>query len=207
MLRQAAGPATVRDIVPAPRSDPRGAAFGGLLLPLILAGIVTGALGAVLFAGRARLTWLLGAPAAAGLLTVGIAQGGFDVLRGDWILNSAAVALGVLAVAAAVTGLTARIGRAGIGVVALLMVLVGNPWSGVGSAPELLPEPAAAIGQLLPPGAAGSLLRSVAFFDGAGAAGPLAVLAVWVLAGLGAVMAAGYAVRASSQPAMSSTTR
>jgi hypothetical protein len=48
------------------------------------------------------------------------------------------------------------------------MVLVGNPLSGISSAPERLPEPAGALGPLLPPGAGGSLLRSTAFFDGAG---------------------------------------
>ena len=40
------------------------------------------------------------------------------------------------------------------------MVLVGNPFSGVGSAPELLPQPVGGIGQLMPPGAGGNLLRS-----------------------------------------------
>lgn len=205
-LAQAARGAAVTDVVPAPEADPRGAAFASLLLPLILGGIVTGALGALLFRGAQRLAWLVGASAGAGLLTVAIVQGGFDVLRGGWLLNAGAVALGMLAVAAAVAGLAVRAGPRGIGAVALLMVLVGNPWSGVASAPELLPEPAGALGQLLPPGAAASLLRSVAFFDGAGAATPLAVLAVWALAGLGAVAAAGY-VRASSQAAMSSSTR
>lgn len=91
--------------------------------------------------------------------------------------------LTVLAVGAAVAGLAAVAGRAGAALGALLMVLVGNPLSGVSSAPELLPAPAGAIGQLLPPGAGGTLLRSTAFFDGAGAAAPLAVLASWVLLG------------------------
>lgn len=56
---------------------------------------------------------------------------------------------------------------------ALLMVMLGNPFSGVTSAPELLPEPFGMIGQRLPPGAGGSLPRSVAFFDGSAAGGAL----------------------------------
>jgi hypothetical protein len=45
---------------------------------------------------------------------------------------------------------------------------------------------------LLPPGAAASLLRSVAFFDGAGAQRPVLVLLAWagfalVLFGIGAI--------------------
>jgi hypothetical protein len=87
-------------------------------------------------------------------------------------------------------GLAALLGRAGAALGALLMVLVGNPLSGVSSAPELLPEPAGAIGQLLPPGAGGSLLRSTAFFDGAAASGPLVVLAAWIAIGLVAAVAA-----------------
>jgi hypothetical protein len=75
-------------------------------------------------------------------------------------------------------------GRAGAAVGALLTVLVGNPLSGVSSAPELLPAPAGALGQLLPPGAGGSPLHSTAFFDGAGAGAPLTVLAAWVVLGL-----------------------
>lgn len=98
------------------------------------------------------------------------------------------LALAVLAVSATATGLVSLSGKPGIGVAALTMVLVGNPWSGVTSAPELLPEPAGTmIGQLLPPGAAGTLLRSVAYFDGAAVIGPLTVLLVWAVAGLTAV--------------------
>ncbi|WP_158693100.1 hypothetical protein [Streptomyces viridochromogenes] len=53
--------------------------------------------------------------------------------------------------AAGVAGLAALIGKAGIGVGALLIVLIGNPFSGAASAPELLPAPMGLIGQWLPP--------------------------------------------------------
>ncbi|HCA87554.1 MAG TPA: hypothetical protein DEQ61_20045, partial [Streptomyces sp.] len=88
----------------------------------------------------------------------------------------------------AVAGSAALLGRAGLGLGALLVVLLGNPLSGVTSAPQLLPEPAGAIGQLLPPGAGGALLRSVSFFDGSGAGMPALVLAVWTVLGLAAVL-------------------
>ena len=60
----------------------------------------------------------------------------------------------------------------------------GNPLSGMTSAPEMLPSGWGALGQLLPPGAAGTALRSVSFFDGAGAGRPLVVLTCWLVAGL-----------------------
>jgi hypothetical protein len=71
---------------------------------------------------------------------------------------------------------------------ALLMVLVGNPWSGLSTAPELLPRPLGDIGQLMPPGAGGNALRSTAFFDGADAGGHLLVLVVWAALGLAALV-------------------
>ena len=71
---------------------------------------------------------------------------------------------------------------------ALAVFLLGNPLSGLTSAPEMLPQPWGALGQSLPPGAGGTLLRSVAFFDGAGAAVSGWVLGAW--AGVGLALAA-----------------
>ncbi|WP_073881324.1 hypothetical protein [Streptomyces sp. CB00316] len=78
---------------------------------------------------------------------------------------------------AAPVGLAAAaVAHSGLGVVTLLKILLGDPLSGVASAPQLLPEPVGALGQWLPPGAGGSLLRSVAFFDGGAAGGPARTL-------------------------------
>jgi hypothetical protein len=155
------------------------------VLPLVLAGMASGLL-VWLAGGSWPVRWaaLVIASALAGLVAAGIAQGWLGVIGGSWAVNAGVFGLTVLAVGATVAGLAAVAGRAGAALGALLMVLVGNPLSGVSSAPELLPAPAGALGQLLPPGAGGTLLRSTAFFDGAGAAGPLAVLAAWVLLGL-----------------------
>ena len=103
-------------------------------------------------------------------------QSWLDVVGGNWAANAAAMSLTVLAIASLVGGLWALLGELGLILAALAMVLIGNPFSGVGSAPELLPEPVGAIGQLMPPGAGGNLLRSTGFFDGAAAGGHAAVL-------------------------------
>ena len=63
-------------------------------------------------------------------------------------------------------------------------MLVGNPFSGMTSAPEMLPTGWSTLGQWLPPGATGTLLRSVAFFDGAGGTRALWILVGWVVLGL-----------------------
>jgi hypothetical protein len=192
LLREdfAAPAVAVEDVVPADPDDPRGAAFGSMVLPLLLAGILTGVIVTLLGRpGLGAIGILVAVASLSGLVTIAVVQWWLGVIEGPWLLNAAVLSLGVLAVGAAVTGLAALIGRAGIAVMALLMVFVGNPWSGNVSAPELLPKAAGFVGQLLPPGAGGQLLRSTAFFDGAGAGGPLAVLLVWIGLGLGAVLA------------------
>ena len=101
----------------------------------------------------------------------------------------------MLAVAAAVAGLGALMGQAGLVLGAVATVLIGNPFSGAATAPELLPEPVGAFGQLLPLGAGANLLRSTSFFDGAAAGGHVAVLAAWALAGLAALAVAQLGAR------------
>ena len=171
-----AGPRVeVEDVVPADPDDPRGAAFGSMVLPLLLAGIIAGVIITLLGRpGLGAIGIMVAVAGLSGLVTIAMVQGWLGIIGGPWLLNAAVLSLGVLAVASIVTGLSALIGPAGIGIAAVLLVFVGNPWSGTSSAPELLPEAAGFIGQLLPPGAGGQLLRSTAFFDGAGAGEHLA---------------------------------
>jgi hypothetical protein len=84
------------------------------------------------------------------------------------------------------------------GLGALLMILVGNPFSATAAGPELLPEPVGGVGQLMPPGAGANLLRSTGFFDGAGSGKHAAVLAVWAVAGLAVLLVAEARGRVSS---------
>jgi hypothetical protein len=71
------------------------------------------------------------------------------------------------------------------------IVVSGDPFAGVSSAPEMLPQPVGDIGQLMPPGAGGNLVRSTAFLDGAAAAGHIVVLVAWILVGAVALRLAG----------------
>ncbi|MFH9199701.1 ABC transporter permease [Streptomyces anulatus] len=181
--------ARVTDVVAAPPGDPRGSALGASVLPLALAGMAAGAVVTLmgLRGARAAVT-LIGAAALVGLAATVVAHSWLGALTGDWWTVAGVLALTVLAIGSAVAGLAALFGPRGIGLGALLMVLLGNPFSGVTSAPELLPEPVGAIGQWLPPGAGGSLLRSVAFFDGSAAGAAVLTLSLWTLFGLAAVL-------------------
>jgi hypothetical protein len=98
--------------------------------------------------------------------------------------------LGVLAAGLSMLGLGSLFGRVGLALGALLALLVGNPLSGLNSAPELLPSGWGELGQWLPQGANATLLRSTAFFDGAGGTLPIVVLTCWALVGAALIVAA-----------------
>ncbi|MFF7489587.1 ABC transporter permease [Streptomyces luteogriseus] len=180
------------DVVSTPAGDPRGAVLNAATLPLALAGIAAGAVVTLLgLRGLRAVTALLGASALVGVIAAGIAHSWLGALGGDWWTEASVLGLSTLAVGGAVAGLAALIGPAGTGVGAALVMLIGNPFSGATSAPQMLPEPAGAIGQWLPPGAGTTLLRSVSYFDGAAATGPALTLAWWAVLGLGAVLLGG----------------
>jgi hypothetical protein len=207
LLRQAvAGDTEVPavDVVAVPEDDPRGAAFGASVLPLTLAGIAAGSAVTLLgLRGTRAVAALVTASALVGVAAAAITHSWLGVLTGDWWAEAGVLGLTSLAVAGAVAGLAALMGDAGIALGAAVVMLFGNPFSGASSAPELLPEPAGAIGQWLPPGAGASLLRSVSYFDGAAATGPALTLTWWALLGLGAVLL-GSALRsrtAGAEPA------
>src|SRR2546430_1229308 len=103
------------------------------------------ALGIVLI--QALLVPLFAAPAAklAGLLGYGLLAGAgtalvlrdcLGVLGGDYLPVAAVIALLALAVSAGVAGLGRLLGRAGLGLGALVAFLAGNALSAAGSAPQ-----------------------------------------------------------------------
>ncbi|MGK5533888.1 ABC transporter permease [Streptomyces sp. URMC 129] len=195
-------PQTV-DVMPADADDPTGAGFNSSVLPLVL----TGVLCSIIISGLSRPGWtqlggLVGACALAGLTGGLIIQTWLDIVGGSWLANASVMTLIVLAIATMSAGMGAVMGRSGVVLVSLVMVFVGNPFSAVSSAPEMLPEPAGWVGQMLPPGAGGSLLRSTSFFDGAASAGPLAVLLCWTTLGAACVVWGGWRARgAETEPA------
>jgi hypothetical protein len=197
------GGARTIDVVPADEDDPRGTVLASLVLPLVLSSVILAVMLARLGRpGRAQVGVLLATAALAGLVGVAMVQGWLGALEGAWLANAGVLALTMLAIASAIAGAAALFGHAGLALAAVTMVLVGNPWSGISSSPELLPEPAGAIGRLLPPGAGGDLLRSTSFFDGAGGGHGLAVLLTWTTLGLGAIAAAALRRRRTTAVAV-----
>ena len=178
-------PVPVVDVVPTHAGDPRGAGFGAGFLPMAMTGLLAGILTFLLVKRRAaRLAGLGTFAVLAGLAGAAVQRNWLDVLPGDYLADAGVLALFALAVSATVAGLGAVLDRAGVALGAVTVFLVGNALSAVASAPELLPQPWGAVGQYLPIGAGGTLLRSVAYFDGRGAASALAVLSAYAIGGL-----------------------
>lgn len=180
-----AGAATVEDVRPLPADDPRGVGLSSAALPLVMGGMIgTILLTTVLTGTSRRAIGALVLPIVAGLTLAAILHYGFGSLDGNYLLESGAIALGIAAMIWTLLGLRTLFGNAGLGLGAAVLMLLGNPLSGMTSAPEMLPAGWGTLGQLLPPGAGGTLLRTTAYFDGAGAAGPVAVLVGWLVLGV-----------------------
>jgi hypothetical protein len=180
-----ARPLPVIDVVATDSDDPRGAGFAAGFLPLVLTSLAAGVLLAVAVGSRrARFAGIGAFAVLAGLAGAAVLQNWLGALPGSYLANAAVIMLLALAVSAAVAGLSALLGAAGTGLAVLLVFVLGNPLSAVASAPELLPTPWGQLGQLLPPGAGGTLLRSTAYFDGAGGTAAALTLTVWSVVGL-----------------------
>ncbi|MGY4769372.1 hypothetical protein ACXC9Q_20845 [Kribbella sp. CWNU-51] len=177
-------PAKVTDIVPLPKDDPRGAGLAAGALPLVLGGIIAaGALTQLVRSGSRRMIGAVAFAITGGLALAAVLQYWLGSFEGSYLGNAGVIAMSIAAISLTLLGLEWLLGTAGLALGGAVMMLLGNPLSGMTSAPEMLPSGWGALGQLLPPGAAGTALRSVSFFDGAGAARPLVVLTCWLVAG------------------------
>ncbi|HKE49945.1 MAG TPA: ABC transporter permease [Actinomycetes bacterium] len=177
---------TIEDLKPLPPDDPRGGGLTAAGLPLTLGGILPAV---VLIRRFPERPWLrVGAATAfallAGFAVAAILKYWFGTVTGAYVPIALGLSLGIGAISLTLLGLESVAGWPGFGLGAAVMVLLGNPLSGIAAGPEFLPSGWGAFGQLLPPGANGTLLRSTGYFEGAGATRPTIVLAIWVLAGL-----------------------
>ncbi|MAU84516.1 MAG: hypothetical protein CME34_22155 [Gordonia sp.] len=185
MATTAGVPVRVVDVQAFPDKDPKGAGLAAGALPLALGGWIGAMVIMLLIHSPGMRLVAAGAIAVVGgLALVATLQFVIGTFDGNYLITSLAGMLSIAATAMMVLGLRELLGGAGLGVAAVLLIFLGNPLSGLASAPEMLPTPWGEIGQLLPPGATGSLLRDVAFFDGHGAAQPLIVLCSWLVGGL-----------------------
>ncbi|WNG93276.1 ABC transporter permease [Mycobacterium sp. ITM-2016-00318] len=173
------------DVAPPTSDDPRGAGLAASALPITLAGLLP-AIALVLLLRRevwTRLTAVVVFAGLAGLTIAALLKFVLGSIDANLWGVAGGLTLGVLASGLTMLGLGSVFGRPGLAAGSLFALLLGNPLSGLTSAPELLPSGWGAFGQWLPQGANATLLRSTAFFDGAGAEMAIAVLTLWAVAG------------------------
>jgi hypothetical protein len=192
---------TVTDVVPLSATDTTGAGLAAASFPLVLGGILSGVLLVLLVAGVVRrLLGLLVFAVAAGAGIALVLQTWFGILQGPWILNAAAAGLAVAATCAVIVGLNALIGPAGIGVGAVITMLIGNPLAAAAVPWQFLAAPWGQIGQWFVPGASASLLRSLSYFPDAATAAQWLTLAAWTLAGVLLALVGHFRSRADLTP-------
>ncbi|MFJ8046483.1 hypothetical protein [Streptomyces luteogriseus] len=215
-LSQAQEPSTAvaaRDLIPLPADDPRGAGLAAGALPLVMGGLLAALLLTRLVRGSVRrVTGAFAFAITGGLAVAAILQFWLGSLDGPYWANCGAIALTIAATSLTILGLESLLGYVGFGLGAATMMLIGNPLSGTATAPEMLPGWSGTLGQLLPPGAGGQLLRSTAFFDGHGATRSALVLATWFTLGMVLCLAGNLRRRptatvedTAAQPAMHAT--
>ena len=107
---------------------------------------------------------------------------------------SGLTSLAVAAVGVVVAGSARLLGSAGLGLSALVVVLLGLVSSGGPAGSEFLPDFYRWLGPWMPPGQLYSALRGALYFDGAGLGVPVSVLTGWLVAGL-LLMVLGEVVR------------
>jgi hypothetical protein len=181
----------VEDVRPLTAEDPRGSTINLMFMPLVITCFSVVMLLTHLELRRRVLLSAIGVFALlAGLAVTGFVGEGLGALPGDYLSLAGVAALTVLAVALPTAGFVRLLGAPGLGVSVLLFFLVGNPSSGNASAPEMLPDGWRHISQLMPPGAGGSALRNVAYFDGNALLQPVLVLTTYALFGALLVVAA-----------------
>ena len=181
----------VTDVVPLAATDERGTGLALAALPLVMGGLIGGVALSLAVSGAARrMVAVTAYSAIAGVVLAAVLQPWLGVLQGSFALNASALALSVAAISAFVTGLYGLLGRAGIGIGAALMMLIGNPLSASAMPVEFLVAPWGTIGQALPPGATTTLLRSLSYFPGADTSPQWLVLAAWAVVGLACTLVA-----------------
>lgn len=186
-LRARGQQVTTVELAPVSENDPQGTGIAMLGMPLAFGGMISAALLTLAFRGRMwhRMLGSLGVSLIGGLVVALILQSGYELFDPElsvWAI-AGVIALGIAATSLAVTGLGSLIGIPGVAIGAVLTIFVANPLAGLASGWWWLPAPWGIIGQYLPIGATGDLLRSVAFFDGQGGTRALWVLLTWALVG------------------------
>ncbi len=189
---------TVTPIVPLAETDPSGTGLAAASFPMTMGGMIGGILISLLVVGVIRrLVALAGFGIASGLILTLVLQSWFEFLQGDFWLNALAVGVSVSAISAFIIGCTSLLGRPGIAIGAIVMMLFANPLAAAAVPYQFIAQPWGAIGQFLPPGAANWLIRTLSYFPDADTAKQWWVLTGWLVLGVALALIGHFRSRQS----------
>lgn len=195
----------VQDIVAFPEQDPKGAGLAAGALPIAVGGLLAGVAMTLLIPTIGRRAIAAATfSVVAGFAMMAVLRWWTGTFDGNYMQLALVASLGLAATAATVMGFAAALGKPGLALGGALIFAIGNPLSGVTNSPDLLPRPWGAVGQLLQPGATGTMLRNVGFFDGAATLKPGLVLAAWLILGAGLLALGWFRSRRAAQPRIGS---
>jgi len=184
-IRAQGATVTVETVHPFASGDPHGLILFFLVVAVLVSALVAQALllgSGAAFGARLGVVLLYGALSGlAGMGTAAWLAGGYG--SGFWVATGL-VALAAAAAGAAVAGSARLLGAAGLGLAALVVVLLDLVSSGGPVGSELLPDFYRWLAPWMPAGQLYSALRGALYFSGAGLGTPLAVLGCWLLGGV-----------------------
>ena len=174
-----------RDLAPATADDPQASGIGLLGLPLAFGGVISAVIATFVFRGKkwVKLAVLVGITLLGSLVATWMLHSVYGTLNGSFAAEWAAIACGILATSMFTAGLAGLLGAGGIGIGAVLTIFLSNPLSGLATGPWLLPAGWSTLGQWMPIGATGYLVRSLSFFDGRGIGHAWWTLVLWIVVG------------------------
>jgi type II secretory pathway pseudopilin PulG len=176
---------TITDVVPLAGADPTGAGLGTAGLPLTVGGLLCGVLVAAGIRGVwQRLVALVLAAAGGGAMATLILGSWLGIFPATGPVVFVAVSLSMLAIGGLFVGLHSLLGTAGFAVAALIVIVAALPWAGFAVPYQFLPAHLGQVGQWLPPGATGTLVRNLNYFPQASTWLQWVILGAWATLGL-----------------------
>lgn len=176
--------AAVTEIAPLSDDDPTGAGLTAAALPLVMGGMIGGALIAFGIGGTGRKAVALATYAAAsGTVLSAIMGPWFGFLQGGFWIDALALGLAIGATSTLLVGLHSLIGAVGFSLGAIITFFIGNPLSGASTPWQFTPEPWGQIGQYMVPGTSNWLIKSLSYFPDANTGRAWITLSLWIAAG------------------------
>jgi hypothetical protein len=188
------------DTRPLPPSDPEGLDVFYLVMAATVLGFLTVFQVRLNAGGLSLRRWtvfVLSFGLAASLVLVLVAGPLLHRLALPVLESWGILALQLITVAAFASAMAVLIGRWAILPTFLLFMVVGNPSSGGAVAPPLLPSLFGTISPWMPSGATVTALRAAIYFPSYQHVHPVAVLAVWAVVCLGAMLVVSHRRRTS----------